>query len=382
MKKVCIIVSRGSLDGIYPALIMANGARMEGIEASLFFTFFGLNGLVKKTMDAMKVSTVGNSALNMAMPMLRLPMTIPFPTWMGAIPGVSAFATGLMKKEMEKLDIPPVREFLEMISDSGGKIFGCKLAMDMFKQFAPGAGASLSDAGFAAVDLSQFWGTLMVPFALLAYAAVFLVSHTIHILILISPFTTVDAALKTFRIFLLSTVAGTSFASPTVGAVWSGLIVLCCLPLAGWAFRLMVFGQIHAWDILTFRRRRFVPDTAANAAFLARKVGGVPRRTYGFVRRDASGGLVFSWRPWLLLPERTTPLPSGPLAVGRGLFHPEVLEIDGESTRDLLDLPPRFKGHEETFARIHAIGEVRDVGLRAAWSWLKGLFSSAPAHAS
>ncbi len=256
------------------------------------------------------------------------------------------------------------------------------MAMDMFKQFAPGAGASLSDAGFAAVDLSQFWGTLMVPFALLAYAAVFLVSHTIHILILISPFTTVDAALKTFRIFLLSTVAGTSFASPTVGAVWSGLIVLCCLPLAGWAFRLMVFGQIHAWDILTFRRRRFVPDTAANAAFLARKVGGVPRRTYGFVRRDASGGLVFSWRPWLLLPERTTPLPSGPLAVGRGLFHPEVLEIDGESTRDLLDLPPRFKGHEETFARIHAIGEVRDVGLRAAWSWLKGLFSSAPAHAS
>ena len=133
VKKVCIIVSRGSLDGIYPALIMANGARMEGIEASLFFTFFGLNGLVKKTMDAMKVSTVGNSALNMAMPMLHLPMTIPFPTWMGAIPGVSAFATGLMKKEMEKLDIPPVREFLEMISDSGGKIFGCKLAMDMFK---------------------------------------------------------------------------------------------------------------------------------------------------------------------------------------------------------------------------------------------------------
>ncbi len=132
VNKVMIVVSRGSLDAIYPGLILANGARMEGIEASMFFTFFGLNGLVKKTMHSLKVSTVGNSALNMAMPMLGLPMTLPFPTWMGAIPGVSWFATVLMKRKMEKLDIPPVGEFLEMISDSGGKIYACKLAMDMF----------------------------------------------------------------------------------------------------------------------------------------------------------------------------------------------------------------------------------------------------------
>lgn len=133
VKKICLIVSKGSLDGVYPALIMANGARMEGIEASVFFTFFGLNALVNKTLDHLKVATVGNSALNMAMPMLGLPMTMPFPTCMGAIPGVSAFATHLMNKEMDKLDIPPVREFLELISDSGGKLFACKLAMDMFK---------------------------------------------------------------------------------------------------------------------------------------------------------------------------------------------------------------------------------------------------------
>ena len=133
VRKIQIIVSRGSLDGIYPALIMANGARMEGIEASLFFTFFGLNALAKKTMDHLKVATVGNSAMNMAMPMLGLPMTMPFPTWMGAMPGVSAFATHLMNKDMEKLDIPPVGEFLELISDSGGKIYACRLAMDMFK---------------------------------------------------------------------------------------------------------------------------------------------------------------------------------------------------------------------------------------------------------
>lgn len=132
LEKVLIVVSKGSLDGIYPALIMANGARMEGIEASMFFTFFGLNALVKKTMDSLKISTVGNAAMNMAMPLLGMPITMPFPTAVGAIPGVSNFATHLMNKKMDELDIPPVGEFLEMISDAGGKIYGCKLAMDMF----------------------------------------------------------------------------------------------------------------------------------------------------------------------------------------------------------------------------------------------------------
>ncbi len=133
IKKVSIIVAHGSLEGVYPGLIMANGARMEGIEANLFFTFFGLNALLKKMVKKLRVSTVGNTALNMAMPMLKMPITMPFPTLLGILPGVSNFATHLMKNEMENLDIPPVDEFLEMISDAGGNIYACKLAMDMFK---------------------------------------------------------------------------------------------------------------------------------------------------------------------------------------------------------------------------------------------------------
>ncbi len=85
--------------------------------------------MVKK----LRVSTVGNPALNMAMPMLKMPITMPFPTLLGAVPGISNFASWLMKNEMENLDIPPVDEFLEMISDAGGNIYACKLAMDMFK---------------------------------------------------------------------------------------------------------------------------------------------------------------------------------------------------------------------------------------------------------
>lgn len=133
IKKVSIICSKGGLDEVYPALILANGARMEGIEASIFFTFFGLNAIIKKTHNNLKVATVGNAALNLAMPMLKLPNTMPFPTLVGAIPGVSNFATWLMKREMEKLDVPPVGEFLEMISDAGGEIFACKLTVDMYK---------------------------------------------------------------------------------------------------------------------------------------------------------------------------------------------------------------------------------------------------------
>jgi peroxiredoxin family protein len=126
--KVSIVVSHGSLEGVYPGLIMANGARMEGMEASLFFTFFGLDAIMEKRMDRLKVATVGNPGMHM-------------PTILGAIPGMSAFATAMMQKEMEKLDIPPVREFLEMIHDAGGELYACRASVDMFhlvkKDFCP-----------------------------------------------------------------------------------------------------------------------------------------------------------------------------------------------------------------------------------------------------
>jgi peroxiredoxin family protein len=127
IKKVSIVVSKGSLDGIYPGLIMGNGARMEGIEANIFFTFFGLYAVLKKYMGSIKIATVGN-------PAMRVPDAkgFPLPTILGAIPGMSAFATHMMNKEMEALDIPPIPEFIEMIHDAGGKLYACKATVDMF----------------------------------------------------------------------------------------------------------------------------------------------------------------------------------------------------------------------------------------------------------
>ena len=120
IEKVSIVVSKGSLEGIYPGLIMANGARMEGIEADVFFTFFGLDAIRRDRQSKIKVATVGNPGMHM-------------PTWLGAIPGMSALATKMMQRQMEKLDIPPIGEFVEMISDSGGGLYACQASVDMFK---------------------------------------------------------------------------------------------------------------------------------------------------------------------------------------------------------------------------------------------------------
>jgi len=119
IEKVSIIISKGSLEGVYPGLIMANGARMEGIEANIFFTFFGLDAIHKQRQGKIKVATVGNPGMHMG-------------TWLGAIPGMSAVATKMMGKKMEELDIPPIPEFVELISDSGGGLYACKASVDMF----------------------------------------------------------------------------------------------------------------------------------------------------------------------------------------------------------------------------------------------------------
>ncbi len=126
IKKVNIICAKGAIEDVYATLVMGNGAVMEGIETNLFFTFFGLDAIVKERMDKLHTAVVGNSAL-------RLPGGLRMPTLLGVIPGMESFTSGMMKSQMEKLDIPPVSEFLDLIKAGGGKIYACKLAMDMFK---------------------------------------------------------------------------------------------------------------------------------------------------------------------------------------------------------------------------------------------------------
>ncbi len=117
-RKLAIICSKGSLDMAYPGLVLANAALGEGIETHLFFTFWGFDMINKETMGHLKFTPVGNPATHMP-PMLM------------GLPGMTSFATHMMKKQIEGIDIPEVPEFLEMITDAGGHLWACRMSADM-----------------------------------------------------------------------------------------------------------------------------------------------------------------------------------------------------------------------------------------------------------
>ena len=117
-RKLAIICSKGSLDMAYPGLVLANAALGEGVEVHLFFTFWGFDIINRKTMDHLQFSPVGNPATHM-------------PTARMGLPGMTAFATHMMKKQIEGINVPDVPEFLEMITDAGGHLWACRMSADM-----------------------------------------------------------------------------------------------------------------------------------------------------------------------------------------------------------------------------------------------------------
>ena len=115
--------------------------------------------------------------------------------------------------------------------------------------------------------------------------------------------------------------------------------------------------------------------------FLGRKAEKVPTRTFGTLSRNEQGELIFNYRPWLVLPQRTLVLPPGTYAAGRGLFYSEIMRVEGDSARTVFLLPPNYLGHEDEIANIYNLAGTRNVGVRAAWAWFKSLFSRQPALA-
>ena len=205
-----------------------------------------------------------------------------------------------------------------------------------------------------------------------AFFIVFLASNAINILILLSPFSTIDLALKSFRTAILASVTASAFLNPWMGAAWAVIIILFSWCIAGWSFRLSHFGLVFVWDFLTIRRARFTPSKEGNNLFLSRKINKVPARTYGRLTRNDKGELVVTYRPWLVLPPRTLVLPEGKYCVGEGAFFSEIHHIEGDSSKALILLPPRYRSHEQELVSIYGLVDVRPVGLLAAWKWLFG----------
>jgi MFS family permease len=252
------------------------------------------------------------------------------------------------------------------------------LVASIFPRIAEYAAAgTFPAAGFAAIDGVALFNFVAVPLAIAIFFVVWLASHALNILILISPFTTVDAALKLGRLALLALLTAVSFMSPYAGAVLAVVIIVAAYFIAGWAFRLMVFGNVYAWDFVTMRHKRFRPELEGNWMFTAHKVDEVPIRTWGKLVRTEDG-LAFQYRPWLILPRKALVLHAGSYAVGRGLAYPEIMRLQAGTGKTLFILPPRFRSHEQRLAEIYGLAQVRDVGLlkgfRAIWNWSRNLF--------
>ncbi|WP_221032769.1 hypothetical protein [Actomonas aquatica] len=221
----------------------------------------------------------------------------------------------------------------------------------------------------AAIDWSWFLNIITVPAGLAIYLVVFMGSHAINGLILLSPWGAIDAALKAGRTALLGLLVFAGQMDPWIGAGLSLVVIVIAYFVAGWSFRLSVFSSIFCWDYFTGRKGRFRIAPDANKVFAGTGLGGAPQRTYGRLMKKETGSLEFVYRPWLVFPERRTPVPNpATLAVGRGAFFSNVTDARGE----ILVLPPRYRTHEEELAATYELSRgVQPIGINKAWSWLK-----------
>jgi peroxiredoxin family protein len=130
-RKIAFICSNGNLDMAYPALIMGWAALGNGIDVTIFFTFWGMDMINKERVDKLEVAPVANTSMKMNLMGVDTG-NLGIPNALGVLPGMTAFATKLMHGKMENLEVPPVREYLEMLVDAGAKLYGCKMSVDMF----------------------------------------------------------------------------------------------------------------------------------------------------------------------------------------------------------------------------------------------------------
>jgi len=118
--RIAIIAGHGTLDAAYPPLILATAAAAMDMEAAIFFTFYGLEILKKGKADHLKVPPIANPA-----------MPVPMPNIIGMLPGMTAAATAMMNSWMKKAKVASVGDLLSMAVESGVKMIGCQMTMDV-----------------------------------------------------------------------------------------------------------------------------------------------------------------------------------------------------------------------------------------------------------
>jgi peroxiredoxin family protein len=154
-RKIAFICSKGALDMAYPALIMGWAALGNGIDVTIFFTFWGMDLITEKRIDHLEIAPVANTSMKMGM--MGVPGNLGIPNLMGVLPGMTAFATRLMRKKIAGVNAPPVREYMQMLVDGGAKLYGCKMSVDMMglkkEDFIDGVIDVVTAADF--IDMSE-----------------------------------------------------------------------------------------------------------------------------------------------------------------------------------------------------------------------------------
>lgn len=248
----------------------------------------------------------------------------------------------------------------------------------------PSAGSPLAVIPVASViDFGVHTPWISIPVAIIAFGVVWLSSHAINVLIALSPFGIVDAGLKLAKLGLITLVAGSTAIHPYAGALVSMVLIVIALFLAGWSFRLTLFGTLMGGDFLLNKRASEDDLQGGVKGFLARRVDGVPVRTLVRLKHDAEGLPTIGFHPWLMLPERSITLPPADMVVYKGLLHPTLAHrAPGEDTgaQHSLILLPRYRRLEESIARRYGCQEVMDGtllrGLKAMRQWLVNMLSA------
>jgi len=248
----------------------------------------------------------------------------------------------------------------------------------VMKEMSPHEQVSVPAAmlgGLGIVDVGAWW--LLVPVGILAFLAVWLCSHAINVLIILSPFSSVDAVLKLMRAGSLVGLGLIYLIAPWLAAVLCVLLVVLALWLAPSAVRLMIFGTRYAIDVLLpwSSRKRAMPGSPH--VFTFGKFPGLPSRTGGRLVKLDDGSTAFRYRRGLVLDVRTIPIPDGAKHVEKGLLSPSMLlrEEGQDEARKVLLFLPRYRGREVHIVEALELNGVRDHalarGFKAARGWLR-----------
>lgn len=319
-----------------------------------------------------------------------------FAQWAFVLPALALVGACAAKDSLGAVVPPGMKKPLDVLETVENKVTGLvaagavvPLTMDTVSKLVLGS-KTAAEAGhaatgglamihFGAIDLSWLLNLLTIPFGIAMFALVWMASHAINVLILLSPWGAIDAALKSARTALLGLLTLSATINPWVGAALSVVVIIVAYLVAGWAFRLTIFGTVFCWDFFTIRRARFQPKENDNWMFAGGNLPGVPVRTYGRLVLRSEGQYEFVYHPWLWLPVKiaSVPVTKDKISVGKGLFFSTII---AEQAGTIFLLPPRYRGHEEVVARAYLMGGgVKDAGLRKAWSLLKELFGGAAA---